>query len=53
MDLTADQLQQQWAEIDELNKRLRGITVLKGVEVDILEAAGSTFPTKCSTGLIG
>jgi DNA polymerase (family 10) len=42
--LKPDQLQQQWAEIDELNKRLRGIAVLKGVEVDILERGGLDIP---------
>ena len=31
---------QQWAEIDKLNRRLDGIVVLKGVEVDILEHGG-------------
>jgi DNA polymerase (family 10) len=31
---------QQWEEIDRLNERLSGITVLKGVEVDILERGG-------------
>jgi DNA polymerase (family 10) len=30
----------QWEEIDKLNERLTGITVLKGVEVDILERGG-------------
>jgi DNA polymerase (family 10) len=38
--LDASRLREQWAEIDRLNKRLRGITVLKGVEVDILERGG-------------
>jgi DNA polymerase (family X) len=42
--LKAEQLQQQWAEIDELNERIRGITVLKGVEVDILERGGLDIP---------
>jgi len=42
--LNADQLRRQWAEIDELNKRLSGITVLKGVEVDILERGGLDLP---------
>ena len=42
--LKAEQLQQQWAEIDELNKRLPGFTVLKGVEVDILERGGLDIP---------
>jgi DNA polymerase (family 10) len=38
--LDASRLREQWAEIDRLNQRLRGITVLKGVEVDILERGG-------------
>ncbi len=38
--LDAQRIRQQWAEIDRLNERLRGITVLKGVEVDILERGG-------------
>ncbi len=38
--LNAERLRRQWAEIDKLNRRLKGITVLKGVEVDILEAGG-------------
>jgi DNA polymerase (family 10) len=38
--LDASRLRAQWAEIDRLNQRLRGITVLKGVEVDILERGG-------------
>ena len=42
--LSGDQLRRQWAEIDELNKRLSGITVLKGVEVDILERGGLDLP---------
>ena len=42
--LSADRLLSQWAEIDALNKKLKGFTVLKGVEVDILEAGGLDFP---------
>jgi len=38
--LDATRLRQQWAEIDALNERLDGITLLKGVEVDILERGG-------------
>jgi DNA polymerase (family X) len=38
--LDGRKLRQQWAEIDKLNERLSGITVLKGVEVDILERGG-------------
>ncbi len=37
-------LRQQWAEIDQLSKRLKGITILKGVEVDILERGGLDLP---------
>ena len=42
--LTADRLLAQWGEIDKLNTRLKGIKVLKGVEVDILEAGGLDIP---------
>jgi DNA polymerase (family X) len=38
--LDGKRLRQQWAEIDQLNQRLTGITILKGVEVDILERGG-------------
>ena len=38
--LTAAALRRQWAEIDKLNKRLKGFKLLKGVEVDILERGG-------------
>ncbi len=42
--LDAQKLRRQWAEIDLLNRRLRGFTVLKGVEVDILERDGLDLP---------
>jgi DNA polymerase (family X) len=42
--LNAAKVLEQWAEIDELNKRLKGITVLKGIEVDILERGGLDLP---------
>ena len=42
--LDATRILQQWAEIDKLNKRLEGITLLKGVEVDILERGGLDLP---------
>jgi DNA polymerase (family 10) len=35
--LDGDRLRTQWKEIDQLNKKLKGITLLKGVEMDILE----------------
>jgi DNA polymerase (family X) len=38
--LNGDRLRQQWEEIDSLNGQLEEITVLKSVEVDILEAGG-------------
>jgi len=38
--LTAAGLRRQWAEIDKLNEGLQGFTILKGVEVDILEKGG-------------
>lgn len=38
--LDGPRLMKQWEEIDRLNERLRGFTVLKGVEVDILERGG-------------
>jgi len=42
--LSADRLLEQWAEIERLNRRLKGFTLLKGVEVDILEAGGLDLP---------
>ncbi len=42
--LNADQVLEQWKEIDKLKKRLKGITVLKGIEVDILERGGLDLP---------
>ena len=38
--LDARRLRREWAEIDRLNESQRGIRVLKGVEVDILEKGG-------------
>jgi DNA polymerase (family 10) len=38
--LDAGRLRRQWTQIDRLNERLEGITILKGVEVDILERGG-------------
>ena len=38
--LDAAELRREWKEIDALNRRLDGIVVLKGVEVDILERGG-------------
>lgn len=38
--LNGARLRRQWAQIDKLNATLTGFTVLKGVEVDILERGG-------------
>jgi DNA polymerase (family 10) len=38
--LDAERLRAQWAQIDKLNKKLKGFRVLKGIEVDILEKGG-------------
>ncbi|MGA2031440.1 MAG: DNA polymerase/3'-5' exonuclease PolX, partial [Thermoguttaceae bacterium] len=42
--LDAARIREQWAEIDKLRLRLHGITVLKGVECDILERGGLDLP---------
>ena len=42
--LDASKLRRQWAEIDKINARLRGFTLLKGIEVDILERGGLDLP---------
>jgi DNA polymerase (family 10) len=38
--LTGDRLLRQWEEIDRINAELQDFTLLKGVEVDILEKGG-------------
>ncbi|NQT41618.1 MAG: DNA polymerase/3'-5' exonuclease PolX, partial [Planctomycetes bacterium] len=35
--LDAARLRKQWVEVDRINRRMKGIRILKGVEVDILE----------------
>lgn len=42
--LDVKRIRQQWAEIDALNRQLKGFQVLKGVEVDILEQGGLDLP---------
>lgn len=42
--LDAKRLRRQWAEIDQFNAQLKGFTLLKGVEVDILEKGGLDLP---------
>ncbi|GAB6167288.1 DNA polymerase/3'-5' exonuclease PolX [Thermostilla marina] len=42
--LDADRLLKQWEEIDRINAKVKGIRVLKGVEVDILEDGPLDLP---------
>lgn len=42
--LDSKRLRAQWKAIDRLNQKLDGFTVLKGVEVDILEKGGLDLP---------
>jgi len=42
--LTAEQLRRQWDEVDRVNAELDDIEILRGVEVDILEAGGLDLP---------
>ena len=44
--LDEKRLQQQWKEIDALNKKLRGIRILKGTEVDILADGSLDYSDK-------
>ncbi len=38
--LDGDRLRRQWDEVEKVNARLKGFTLLRGVEVDILERGG-------------
>lgn len=42
--LDGARLRAQWAEIDRIRGRFAGLTILKGVEVDILERGGLDLP---------
>ena len=42
--LDAERLEVQCDEIDRINQRLKGIVLLKGIEVDILESGGLDLP---------
>ena len=44
--LDAARLSQQVAEVDRLNRKLDGITILKGIEVDILKDGSLDLPDK-------
>ncbi len=42
--LSLDRLKEQWDEIDKVNEQLEGITLLKGIESDILEDGSLDYP---------
>jgi DNA polymerase (family 10) len=42
--LSIDDLQRQWDEIDKVNEEVKGITLLKGIESDILENGALDYP---------
>lgn len=42
--LTEDRLRAQWDEIDEVNAKVQGIRLLKGIESDILEDGSLDYP---------
>jgi DNA polymerase (family 10) len=42
--LSIDRLREQWDEVDRLNEKKLGITLLKGVESDILEDGSLDYP---------
>jgi DNA polymerase (family 10) len=48
--LDATRLRWQWDAIDELNAKLKGFRVLKGIEVDILEQGGLDLPDDVLAG---
>jgi DNA polymerase (family 10) len=48
--LTPTRVKKQWAEIDALNERLKGVTILKGSEVDILEDGSLDFDDELLAG---
>ncbi len=48
MGLDTERLRQQWKAIDELRGEYEGrLTILKGIECDILEAGGMDLPDDC------
>ncbi len=48
--LSPERVSQQWKEIDELNKRLTGVQILKGTECDILEDGSLDFDDELLAG---
>jgi DNA polymerase (family 10) len=48
--LTPATVRKQWAEIDQINSRLKGVTILKGTEVDILEDGSLDYDDELLAG---
>ncbi len=48
--LTPERVREQWAEIDEVNAKLKGVQILKGSEVDILEDGRLDFDDELLAG---
>jgi DNA polymerase (family 10) len=48
--LTPDRVREQWAEIDALNKKLKGVRILKGTECDILQDGSLDFDNDLLAG---
>ena len=48
--MSIESVKKQWKEINSLNKKLRGIKVLKGIECDILGDGALDYPEKMLNG---
>ena len=44
--LDADRLRQHWKSMDRMASKIKGLTILKGVEVDILEDGRMDLPNE-------
>ncbi len=48
--LSIEKVKEQWKEIDALNKKLKGVTLLKGIESDILKDGSLDYPDDILAG---
>ena len=48
--LSSDHVREQWAEIDALNKKLKGVQILKGTECDILADGSMDYDDELLAG---
>ncbi|MBI5367276.1 MAG: DNA polymerase/3'-5' exonuclease PolX [Planctomycetes bacterium] len=48
--LSIEQVREQWAEIDQVNARLKGLRILKGIESDILKDGALDYPDEILAG---